>query len=388
MATMQAAQKLIGVNVLRREAMTDAVRHGRALNDVDERSVRLEIAAALRITESEAAGILALGEALVEQFPTVLDSFASARMTERHARLLVESLQELEPEFHEQVLSTAIELAETEPVGAFRRRLRALIDTVRAKTLTERHEDAVQRRRVVLQPDHDAMTWVMMLMPAVEAHAIWDKATRIAKVILTQEGETRTLDQIRADVIADLLIDGRTDLHPAEARGIPCDRRGDCTRPHAARSGAARRRACSGGGSRADPGRARPRTGRGSGGVDAGPHPSRDRDGPLRRTASIFAAAGPAQAGEVESRSLYGSRMRGAGIPLRNRPSHRMGARGTDPAREPESVLQRASHRQTPRWVDCARRRGKLRRGRMDLSHRSAVHRPAGTASACIPDAA
>ena len=69
MATMQAAQKLIGVNVLRREAMTDAVRHGRALNDVDERSVRLEIAAALRITESEAAGILALGEALVEQFP-------------------------------------------------------------------------------------------------------------------------------------------------------------------------------------------------------------------------------------------------------------------------------------------------------------------------------
>jgi len=54
----------------------------------------------------------------------------------------------------------------------------------------------------------------------VEAHAIWDKATRIAKVILAQEGETRTLAQIRADVIADLLIDGRTDLHPAEARGI------------------------------------------------------------------------------------------------------------------------------------------------------------------------
>jgi hypothetical protein len=60
----------------------------------------------------------------------------------------------------------------------------------------------------------------MTLMPAVEAHAIWDKATRIAKVIRAQEGETRTLDQIRADVIADLLIDGRTDLHPAEGRGI------------------------------------------------------------------------------------------------------------------------------------------------------------------------
>ena len=220
MVTMQAAQKLIGVNVLRREAMADAARHGRTINDVVERSVRLEIAAALRITESEAAGMLSLGEALVEQFPTVLDSFASARMTERHARLLVESLQELEPEFHDQILSTAIELAETEPVGAFRRSLRALVDTVRAETLTERHIHAVRRRRVVLQPDHDAMTWVMTLMPAVEAQAIWDRATRIAKVILAQEGETRTLDQIRADVIADLLIEGRTDLHPAEARGI------------------------------------------------------------------------------------------------------------------------------------------------------------------------
>lgn len=220
MATMQAAQKLVGVNVLRREAMADAARHGRALTDVVERSVRLEIAAALRITESEAAGMLALGEALVERFPAVLGSFAGARMTERHARLLVESLQEVEPEFHERILPSAIELAEREPVGTFRRKLRALIDTVRAQTLTERHARAAQRRRVALQPDHDAMTWVMTLMPAVEAHAIWDRATRIAKAILAQEGETRTLDQIRADVIADLLIEGRTDLHPEEARGI------------------------------------------------------------------------------------------------------------------------------------------------------------------------
>ena len=220
MVTMQAAQQLIGVNRLRREAMAEAARRGRALGDVVERSVRLEIAAALRITESDAAGMMALGEALVERFPAVLNSFASARMTERHARLLVESLQEVEPEFHERILPAAIALAEAHPVGSFRRGLRALIETVRATTLTERHERALQRRRVVLQPDHDAMTWVMTLMPAVEAHAIWDRATRMAKVILAQAGETRTLDQVRADVIADLLIDGRTDVHPAEAQGI------------------------------------------------------------------------------------------------------------------------------------------------------------------------
>lgn len=220
MVTMQAAQRLIGVNVFRREALADAARHGRTLTDVVERSVRLEIAAALRITENEASAMLALSEALVERYPTVLDSFASARMTERHAQFLVEAVQTVEPEFHEQILPTAISLAEAQPVGAFRRKLRALIETIRATTLTERYEEAVQRRRVVLQPDHDAMTWVMTLMPAVEAQAIWGRATRMAKAILASEGETRTLDQIRADVIADLLIEGETGLHPAEARGI------------------------------------------------------------------------------------------------------------------------------------------------------------------------
>lgn len=220
MVTMQAAQRLIGVDVLRREALADAARHGRVLTDVVEHSVRLEIAAALRITESEAAGMLAMGEALVERYPTVLDSFAGARMTERHARALVEAVDVVEPEFRAEIVPAAIALAEAQPVGTFRRKLRALIETVRASTLAERYEQAVDRRRLVLQPDHDSMTWVMALMPSVEAQAIWARATAMAKAILAQEGEGRTLDQIRADVVADLLIEGRTEAHPAEARGI------------------------------------------------------------------------------------------------------------------------------------------------------------------------
>ncbi|HEX5730713.1 DUF222 domain-containing protein, partial [Microbacterium sp.] len=220
MVTMQAAQRLIGVNIFRREALADAARSGRVLTDVVERSVRLEIAAALRITEHEVAAMLALGEALVERFPTVLDSFASARMTERHARLLVEAVQTVEPVFHQQILPEAVRLAEEQPVGAFRRKLRALIEAARSTTLTQRYESAVRRRRVVLQPDHDAMTWVMALMPAVEAQAIWGRVTRMAKAILASEGETRTIGPIRADVIADILIEGETGLHPAAAQGI------------------------------------------------------------------------------------------------------------------------------------------------------------------------
>src|SRR5690606_13425052 len=89
MMSVFAAQRLERVDAMRREALTDAARHGRELTEVVERGIRLELAAALRITEHAAGGILALAEAVVWRFPAVLDSLGHARITERHAEALV-----------------------------------------------------------------------------------------------------------------------------------------------------------------------------------------------------------------------------------------------------------------------------------------------------------
>ncbi len=220
MMTMCAAQRLMQIDSVRCEALADAARYGRAVEDVVVRSVRLEIAAALRITEHVAAGLLAAAETLVHRHPEVLDSFAAARMTEAHAQFLVDSLDAVEPEFHDRLRARAVQLAETLPVGSFRRALRRLIDTVRADTLTERHEQALERRRVVIEQAEDGMAWTHHFGPAVEAHAIFGRITAIAKVLLAQDGEQRTLDQARADVFADLLIEGDTRSHPTDTRGI------------------------------------------------------------------------------------------------------------------------------------------------------------------------
>ena len=56
--------------------------------------------------------------------------------------------------------------------------------------------------------------------PAVEAHAIFGRVTAMAKLLVAVDGETRTLDQARADIVADLLIDGTTAHIPAAAAGI------------------------------------------------------------------------------------------------------------------------------------------------------------------------
>ena len=88
MMSVLAARRLVKVDAMRHNALSDAERHGRLLTEVIERSVRLELAAGLRITEYAAGEMIALSDALVHRYPVVLKSLGRARMTERHASLL------------------------------------------------------------------------------------------------------------------------------------------------------------------------------------------------------------------------------------------------------------------------------------------------------------
>ena len=219
MATV-AAERLQRIDELRLAHLADAEVAGRVLTDVVMRGLRLELAAAMRITEYAAGNLIALAEALVQRYPEVMTAFSDARITERHAEMLVDGLDELEPDLQSDLLGEALALAESQPVGEFRRSLRKLIENARVVTLAERHEAALTHRRVYVEPVGDGMAWTHHLGPEVEATAAYGRATAIAKTILAQEGETRSLDQIRADVMADLLIEGTTTAHPTEARGI------------------------------------------------------------------------------------------------------------------------------------------------------------------------
>lgn len=220
MMSILAGQRLRHVYWLHREQLADASATGRVLTSVVERGIRLELAAALRVSEHTAGSLLGLAQALVERYPSALESLERAGMTEQHAQILATALDEIEPDLRADMLPLAVALAETEPVGTFRRVLRKVIDTERSATLTARHELAVTERRALVEPAHDGMGWVHLLVPMVEAYAVHDRATRIAKVILAQEDETRTLSQIRADVMCDLLIDGENAAHPDTAHGI------------------------------------------------------------------------------------------------------------------------------------------------------------------------
>ena len=220
MMSVYAAQRLVRIENMRREMVAEATGRGDAVRDILERSMRLELAAAMRITEYAAGRLLAQADALVNRYPAALDSLSSGRMTERHAEILVDLVDELPPDQRGEIAELAVELAEEEPVGAFRRTLRNQIAKVQAATLEERYSSAVRQRRLVVESGADGMALLMLHVPEVEAHAIYGRITAVAKAMAKVEGETRTLDQLRADIVADLLVDGTTDNLPATAAGI------------------------------------------------------------------------------------------------------------------------------------------------------------------------
>lgn len=220
-----AADRLERVADLRHEAVETArLRAGSGAVSIGivDRSVRLEIAAALRVTEYAAGELLALADAVVHRYRPILAALRHAEITEQHAGIMVDGVDAVDPEHRDALLAEGLSWARVEPVGSFRRLLRARVEAIRAVSLEARHSEAVRARRVVVETAEDGMAWLHAFIPAVEAHAIHRRLTAIAATLVPRDddGDERSRDEVRADVLGDLLVDGVVPAHPAEARGI------------------------------------------------------------------------------------------------------------------------------------------------------------------------
>ncbi len=86
----------------------------------------------------------------------------------------------------------------------FRVKARRLRERTYPETITVRHKSAFDRRRVCLAPDEDGMSWLSALLPAARAQMIYTQLTTAARGEQSA-GDPRGVDQLRADILADLL---------------------------------------------------------------------------------------------------------------------------------------------------------------------------------------
>ncbi|HEY0260317.1 MAG TPA: DUF222 domain-containing protein, partial [Lacisediminihabitans sp.] len=179
--------------------------------DLGRRSLIAELACAMRMPERTAESLVNDSQALVNDLPATLAALRSGSIGYRHAQLVVDQAAPLEPAIRAELEQAALPLASSLTPSAFDRRLRSLRERMDPGSAIERHRRAVTDRRIECSGGADGMAWLSAYLPVEQAVAIYSRITETSRGLQTAE-ETRTLTQLRADVLATVLLgDGSAD---------------------------------------------------------------------------------------------------------------------------------------------------------------------------------
>ena len=164
-----------------------------------------EIRAALRLTRRAADHHLDLALALRDRLPAVLAALKAGDIDQRRATVIVDGTIHLPDDTARLVADQILPRAGQLTTGQLRQRLRKLAIETDPDTANARYEQAIEQRRVELEPTDDATADLMILdAPPDRAAAARRHIDRIARSLRSPD-ETRSIDQLRADIALDLL---------------------------------------------------------------------------------------------------------------------------------------------------------------------------------------
>jgi hypothetical protein len=164
-----------------------------------------EIRAALTMTRRTASDELGYALALREGHRAVWESLVTGDIDVRKARTILDSVSGLSPAEADQVVDQAIAKAPGLTTGELRALIRRLAVEADPESAQARYDEAVSERRVWSEVNPAGTFNLMGLdLDTVRAQTARNRINTIARSLKTAD-ETRTLDQIRADVFLDLL---------------------------------------------------------------------------------------------------------------------------------------------------------------------------------------
>ncbi|GAA1988825.1 HNH endonuclease signature motif containing protein [Microbacterium pumilum] len=191
----------------------------RERRDIAVRAAAADLATRLQLSESMVRNRAAYAETLRERCPTVWANFSSGGVPEQNtvtAAQLASTLPRRDRDAWARFDAALADAARSLPPGKFRIRARVVRERVHPESIDDRHRGAAADRGVWLTPELDGMGTLTADLPADRAHAGLARVDAIARHLHAQDGEERTLAQLRADVLADLLAKGDT----ADSQGI------------------------------------------------------------------------------------------------------------------------------------------------------------------------
>ncbi|RUQ06398.1 HNH endonuclease [Microbacterium sp. HSID17254] len=229
LSSMQAARD--GLLAMAGRLAVDIARQARHPDggDMAIRTVAAEIGAAQRVSDRTIERRMSDASWLVERFPAVWEAQGAGRISAAHARVIVEAGAHLhDPDDRSRFAAEAIEVAAAESPNRIRRLVRRLADRFRERTLVERHRDARELRRVWVTDLEDGMAELGARGPAALVHGMYDRLSQMAHAVREENAQARrreaeesilddrTVDQLRADLLADLVLTGAPAGHDSE----------------------------------------------------------------------------------------------------------------------------------------------------------------------------
>lgn len=196
--------------------------------DMTIRSVAAEIGTIQRVSDRTVERRMSDASWLVDRFPSVWHAQGAGRINAAHSRVIVDAGAHLDDEADRAAYAAeALEAAAIESPNRLRRIARRIAEKYKKRSVTERHRDAREKRRVWMKDGDDGMAEIGMLGPAAIVHGMFDRLSQMAHALKEENGKAakepdnvrdeRTIDQLRADLMADLVLTGSPAGHDTEA---------------------------------------------------------------------------------------------------------------------------------------------------------------------------
>lgn len=164
-----------------------------------------EAAAILHVPHTTGERLMTEAGTLCKTHPATLAKLQEGGISYGHAQTVLDQSQNIPAEELPSLEATLLAAAEDQTSAQFRVRARRLREKQYPETIVERQLVAFEQRKVCLEPDTDGMSWLSALLPAEKAQAIF---TQLCKAARGEQaaGDPRRVDQLRADILEDLLL--------------------------------------------------------------------------------------------------------------------------------------------------------------------------------------
>ncbi len=192
---------------------------GASPREADE-FIACEIAAALTWTRQAAETQLGLAWSLTCRIPAVHAALTAGAIDLAKARVFDRETNPLPQGAARAVCDQILPDAPQLTTGQLRAKLQRLVLTVDPDAARVREAEAVTRRRVLAGLDFDGTVSINVLgLPAPRATAAMERIDAIADAA-RRNGDLRTIDQLRADTVLDLLDGTLTGPTPGPRKGV------------------------------------------------------------------------------------------------------------------------------------------------------------------------